>query len=99
MDNYKNYQEVFDYVNGVISGEIIANKYRIKACERFLRDLKNTAYDFEPSQAEFVIGKVELDGIGIIETSFVQYDEVIYADLLFLKYQFNYQTIILIINT
>lgn len=59
MDNYKNYQEVFDYVNGVISGEIIANKYRIKACERFLRDLKNTAYDFEPSQAEFVIGIIE----------------------------------------
>lgn len=59
MANYKSYQEVFEYVNGVISGEIVANKYRIKACERFLKDLKNPKYDFEPSQAEFVIGIIE----------------------------------------
>lgn len=59
MANYKSYQEVFGYVNGVISGEIVANKYRIKACERFLKDLKNPKYDFEPSQAEFVIGIIE----------------------------------------
>ena len=59
MANYKSYQEVFGYVNGVISGEIIANKYRIKACERFLKDLKNPKYDFDPSQAEFVIGIIE----------------------------------------
>lgn len=59
MANYKSYQEVFGYVNGVISGEIIANKYRIKACERFLKDLKNPKYDFEPTQAEFVIGIIE----------------------------------------
>lgn len=59
MANYKSYQEVFEYVNGVISGEIVANKYRIKACERFLKDLQNPKYDFEPSQAEFVIGIIE----------------------------------------
>ena len=59
MANYKSYQEVFEYVNGVISGEIIVNKYRIKACERFLKDLKNPKYDFDLSQAEFVIGIIE----------------------------------------
>ena len=59
MAKHKNKKEVFDYVNGVISGKIIANKYRIKACERFLRDLENPIYDFDPSQAEFVIGIIE----------------------------------------
>ena len=59
MAKHKNKKEVYDYVNGVISGEIIANKYRIKACERFLRDIDNPAYDFDPSQAEFVIGIIE----------------------------------------
>ena len=55
MAKYQNKKEVFDYVNGIISGEIIANNYRIKACQRFLKDIKNPIYDFEPSQAEFVI--------------------------------------------
>lgn len=59
MANYKNHKEVFDYVNGVISGKIVANKYRIKACERFLKDLEKPIYDFDPSQAEFVIGIIE----------------------------------------
>lgn len=59
MAKYQNKKEVFDYVNGIISGEIIANNYRIKACQRFLKDIKNPIYDFEPSQAEFVIEIIE----------------------------------------
>lgn len=59
MNKYKNQDEVFDYVHGIISGKIIANKYRIKACERFLRDLENEKYDFNPSDAEFVINIIE----------------------------------------
>ena len=59
MDKYKNWDAVFEYVHGVLSGKIIANKYRIKACERFLRDLDNEKYDFNPSDAEFVINIIE----------------------------------------
>ena len=39
------------------------------------------------AEAAFVIGKVELDGIGVIETNFVQYDEVVYGeDSLYVDY-------------
>lgn len=59
MNKYKNQDEVFDYVRGIITGKIIANEYRIKACERFLRDLENEKYDFNPVDAEFVIDIIE----------------------------------------
>lgn len=55
----KNYDDVMQYVNGIISGDIIANKYRIKACERFLSDLENPIYDFVHKDAEFVISIIE----------------------------------------
>lgn len=55
----KNFDDVMQYVNGIISGKIIANEYRLKACERFLRDLKNPAYDFIHADAEFVINIIE----------------------------------------
>lgn len=47
------------YAQGIVSGSITANQYRIKACERFLSDLKNPAYDFQPRDAEFCIGIIE----------------------------------------
>lgn len=47
------------YAQGIVSGSIPANQYRIKACERFLSDLKNPAYDFQPRDAEFCIGIIE----------------------------------------
>lgn len=59
MAKFKNRDEVFGYANGIISGEIIANNYRKKACERFLRDLENERYEFNPADAEFVIGIIE----------------------------------------
>jgi phage terminase large subunit-like protein len=59
MDKYKNWNIVFDYANGVISGKIHANHYRILACKRFLKDLENPAYEFYPKDAEFVINIVE----------------------------------------
>ena len=55
----KNLDDVMQYVNGIISGKIIANEYRLKACERFLRDLRNPAYDFIHADAEFVINIIE----------------------------------------
>ena len=48
-----------NYAKDVVSGKIPANQYRIKGCERFLSDLKNTAYDFQPRDAEFCIGIIE----------------------------------------
>lgn len=55
----KNFDDVMQYVDGIISGKIIANKYRVKACERFLRDLNNPVYDFIHKDAEFVISIIE----------------------------------------
>ena len=55
----KNKEEVFQYVDDVISGEKIACKEIIQACERFRRDLDNPKYDFKPKDAEFVIGIIE----------------------------------------
>lgn len=48
-----------NYAQDVVSGIIPANQYRIKGCERFLSDLKNPAYDFQPRDAEFCIGIIE----------------------------------------
>lgn len=48
-----------NYAQDVVSGKIPANEYRIKGCERFLSDLKNPAYDFQPRDAEFCIGIIE----------------------------------------
>lgn len=48
-----------NYAQDIVSGKIPANQYRIKGCERFLSDLKNPAYDFQPRDAEFCIGIIE----------------------------------------
>ena len=55
----KNKEEVFQYVDDVISGKKIACKEIIQACERFRKDLANPKYDFKPKDAEFVIGIIE----------------------------------------
>lgn len=47
------------YAEGIVSGQILANRYRVKGCQRFLDDLKNPDYDFKPSDAEFCIGIIE----------------------------------------
>lgn len=57
--DFENWDTVFDYANDIISGKRIANRYRKKACERFLRDLKNEKYEFNPKDAEFVIRIIE----------------------------------------
>ena len=60
MSKYKNWDIVFDYARDCISGKRIANKYRIKACERFLEDCESGRYDFDPKDAEFVIRIIEI---------------------------------------
>lgn len=56
---YKNWDAVFTYANGIAEGTIVANEYRVKACKRFLKDIENEAYDFNPTDAEFLIGIIE----------------------------------------
>jgi len=59
MGKYKNWDTVMTYAEGIVSGRILANAYRVKGCQRFLDDLENPAYDFRPPDAEFCIGIIE----------------------------------------
>ncbi|MNR93722.1 Phage Terminase [compost metagenome] len=59
MSKYKNYDVVMEYARSIIEGRKVANKEIIQACGRFIRDLDNQAYDFNPKDAEFVIGIIE----------------------------------------
>lgn len=59
MINYKNYDTVKEYASSIIEGRKVACKEVRQACERFFRDIDNPAYDFNPKDAEFVIGIIE----------------------------------------
>lgn len=48
-----------EYANSIIEGRKVANKETIQMCKRFFRDLENPKYDFNPKNAEFVIGIIE----------------------------------------
>lgn len=50
---------VKEYAEDCVSGKRIANKYRIKACQRFLDDLNNDKWYFDAKDADFVIGIIE----------------------------------------
>src|SRR5690625_4113553 len=56
---YKNYETVMEYANSIVEGRKIACKETIEMCQRFLKDLDNNDYDFNPKDAEFVIGIIE----------------------------------------
>lgn len=56
---YKNYNIVMEYANSIVERKKIACKEQIQGCQRFLKDIKNPEYDFNPKDAEFVIGIIE----------------------------------------
>ena len=56
---HKNYDLVMEYANSIIEKRKIACKEQIQGCQRFINDLQNPAYDFNPKDAEFVIGIIE----------------------------------------
>ncbi len=56
---FDNYSVVMDYAQSIVSGCKIACEENIQVCERFLRDLENPVYDFNPKDAEFVIKIIE----------------------------------------
>ncbi|AOK91949.1 terminase large subunit [Paenibacillus polymyxa] len=59
MNKFKNYDLVMEYANSIIEGRKIAGKEIVQGCERFMRDLENPEYTFDPKDAEFVIGIIE----------------------------------------
>ncbi|GIP02098.1 terminase [Paenibacillus lautus] len=59
MINFKNYDTVKEYASSIVEGRKVACKEIKQACERFFRDIENPAYDFNPKDAEFVIGIIE----------------------------------------
>lgn len=61
LDNskFKNYDLVMEYAKNIITGKKLANKEQIQGCQRFINDLENEDYDFNPKDAEFVIGIIE----------------------------------------
>ncbi|MEH7462765.1 terminase large subunit [Bacillus thuringiensis] len=48
-----------EYAKSIVDGTKPANKEQKQGCERFLRDLENSDYDFNPKDAEFVITIIE----------------------------------------
>lgn len=56
---YPNQSAVIQYAKSVVSGKKIACKELIQGCQRFLDDLKNSTWDFNPKDAEFVIQFIE----------------------------------------
>lgn len=55
----KNYAEVMEYVESILSGAKIACKELKQTCQRFKNDLQNDEYDFNTNDAEFVIQIIE----------------------------------------
>lgn len=56
---YANENIVSKYTEDIVTGQIPANEYQIKGVARYLKDLKNKDYDFNPRDAEFVIHIIE----------------------------------------
>ena len=54
-----NFKTAYDYACGVVDGSIVANKYRVKGCQRFLDDLENPDFEFRLHDAEAVILIIE----------------------------------------
>lgn len=79
-----NFNAVLNYAKKLASGKTNANKYRVKAAKRFLKDLKNKKYELRTKDAEFCISVIEstmchfqgekIDGTPLKGTSFLLTD-------------------------
>lgn len=56
---FQNQAEVMEYVISIVEGRKLACKETKQACERFLRDLEDPRWDFDPTDAEFCIRIIE----------------------------------------
>lgn len=59
MSKFVSYDEVFAYATSIVDGKKVACKETIQMCERFFRDVESELYDFNPTNAEFVIRIIE----------------------------------------
>lgn len=56
---FKNAQIVLEYAKSIVEGRKKACIELVQACQRFLNDVENEDYDFNPKDAEFVIQIIE----------------------------------------
>ncbi len=56
---HKSHEIVAEYANSIVESRKAACREQIQACQRFINDLKNPAYTFDPTDAEFVIQIIE----------------------------------------
>lgn len=59
INQFPNHDIVMEYARSIVEERKIACKELKLGCQRFLDDLENEAYDFNPKDAEFVIGIIE----------------------------------------
>lgn len=57
--NFTSQAEMMEYVYSIVEGRKLACKETKQACERFLRDLEDTRWNFDPTDAEFCIRIIE----------------------------------------
>ena len=55
FEKYNDFKTVYQYALDIVNNRIPANLEQIQGCQRFLKDLKNTHYEFNPKDAEWVI--------------------------------------------
>lgn len=58
-EKFKNYLDVMEYAKSIVEGRKKACIELKQACQRFLNDLENPIYEFNPKDAEFVIQVIE----------------------------------------
>lgn len=58
-NKFANYDIVMEYADSVITGKKVACVETKQMCQRFMDDLERKEYDFNPKDAEFVIGIIE----------------------------------------
>lgn len=56
---WPSFRVAYDYASGIISGAILANRERIQAANRFMKDLENPAFEVRMKPGEFVVGIIE----------------------------------------
>lgn len=76
-----NFYRAVKYATSIVSGKIIAAKRRRLACERFLKDLESSKWDFRQQEFDFVIKLIQttivhkkgesLDGVPLSGTPFI----------------------------
>jgi len=81
LSNAKNLDVVLEYARSIVEGRKVAGKEIVQACQRFLDDLDNPAYELRTKDPEFVIQIIErtfihdkgeaLDGIPLRGTPFL----------------------------